>query len=146
MIDTCACNNTMTYKKAIPSEIIELGDIVMLDPGTNYIKRAVANDFGDLMINSRLIVGVCVKSNNTASIPDMLDGGSSEELDRELIDSGRTGYLIKNRNNRAYIQKIEDLMDDLDTRKRIGKESRKEVKKYDGKEVIKHWLQIMKEK
>lgn len=65
---------------------------------------------------------------------------------RELIDSGRTGYLIKNRNNRAYIQKIEDLMDDLDTRKRIGKESREEVKKYDGKEVIKHWLQIMKEK
>lgn len=88
MIDTCACNNTMTYKKAIPSEIIELGDIVMLDPGTNYIKRAVANDFGDLMINSRLIVGVCVKSNNTAPIPDMLDGGPSEELDRELIDSG----------------------------------------------------------
>lgn len=65
---------------------------------------------------------------------------------RELIDSGRTGYLIKNRNNRAYIQKIKDLMNDLETRKRIGKESREEVKKYDGKEVIKKWLQIMKEK
>ena len=35
MIDTCDCNNTMTYKKAIPSEIIELGDIVINGSSSN---------------------------------------------------------------------------------------------------------------
>lgn len=88
MIDTCSCNNTLTFKKAIPSEIIELGDIVMLDPDSNYIKRAVANDIQDLMLNSRLVIGVCVKSNNTDPIPEMMSGGSSEELARELTDGG----------------------------------------------------------
>src|SRR5699024_9033507 len=56
---------------------------------------------------------------------------SSAEGARELIDSGRNGYLIKNRNNRAYIKKVEDLMDDINTRKEIGKEGRLSVKKYD---------------
>ena len=89
MIDTCSCNNTLTFKKAIPSEIIELGDIVMLDPGTNYIKRAVANDMQDMMVNSRLIIGVCVKSNNTEPIPEIMSGGPSEgTIKRELINGG----------------------------------------------------------
>lgn len=88
MIDTCSCNNTMTYKKAIPSEVIELGDLVMLDPGTNYIKRAVANDIPEMMINSRLIVGVCVKANNTDPVPEVMSGGSSDDLERIMIDSG----------------------------------------------------------
>lgn len=89
MIDSCACDNILTFKKAIPSEIIELGDIVMLDPGTNYIKRAVVNDFQDMMINSRLIVGVCIKSNNTDPVPEIMSGGSSDgDIERELIDSG----------------------------------------------------------
>ena len=89
MIHTCSCNNTITYKKAIPSEIIELGDIVMLDPGTNYIKRAVVNNQEEMMLNSRLIVGVCVKANNTDPVPEVMSGGSSDDsIVRELIDSG----------------------------------------------------------
>ena len=71
---------------------------------------------------------------------------SSAEGARELIDSGRTGYLIKNRNNRVYIQKVEDLMNDIDIRKRIGHESRKDVKKYNGEEVIKLWYKIIERK
>lgn len=71
---------------------------------------------------------------------------SSAEGARELIDSGRNGYLIKNRNNRAYIKKVEDLMDDINMRKEIGKEGRLSVKKYDGSEVIKLWLKILEKK
>ncbi len=71
---------------------------------------------------------------------------SSAEGARELIDSGRTGYLIKNRNNRAYIQKVEDLINDIDARKRIGHESRKNVKKYNGEEVVKLWYDILEKK
>ncbi len=71
---------------------------------------------------------------------------SSAEGAREIIDSGRTGYLIKNRNVRAYIEKVEDLMNDIDARKKIGHESRKDVKKYNGNEVVKFWYKIIEKK
>lgn len=82
------CENLITYKKAIPSELIEVGDIIMLDPGTSYVKRAVVEDFRDLKINSRLIVGVCVYSNNSDPIPSILNGGHSKNIERTLIDGG----------------------------------------------------------
>lgn len=71
---------------------------------------------------------------------------SSAEGAREIIDSGRNGYLIKNRNVRAYIKKVEDLMDDRDTRKKIGAEAKKSVIKYDGEEVVKMWFKILEKK
>ncbi len=71
---------------------------------------------------------------------------SSAEGARELIDSGRNGYLIKNRSVRAYIKKVEDLMNDIDARKKIGHESRKSVKKYNGEEVVKLWYKIIEKK
>ncbi len=68
---------------------------------------------------------------------------SSAEGARELINSGSNGYLIKNRNNRAYIQKVEDLMLDIDARKKIGKAGRKSVKKYSSEEVSKYWIELI---
>ena len=70
---------------------------------------------------------------------------SSAEGAREIIDSGRNGYLINNRNFEAYIKKVEDLMEDIETRKAIGKEGRKSIKKYSGEEVIKDWYKLIKE-
>lgn len=70
---------------------------------------------------------------------------SSAEGAREIIDSGRNGYLINNRNFEAYIKKVEDLMNDIDTRKAIGKKARKSVKKYSGEEVIKDWYKLIEE-
>lgn len=90
MLKTCNCNHIMTYRKSDPSEIIEVGDIIMLDPDTSYVKRAEANDYDDLMVNSRLIIGVCVTSNNTDPIPVFIDGGHAYDEDsvREELDSG----------------------------------------------------------
>lgn len=90
MLKSCNCNHIMTYRKSKPSEIIEVGDIIMLDPETQYVKRAEANDIDDLMVNSRLIIGICVTSNNTDPIPLVLDGGHAydEDAKREEIDSG----------------------------------------------------------
>ena len=86
MVDMC--DHTMIYKKANPSEIIEVGDIVMLDPETASITRAVIAGPEDYMINSRLIVGVCIKSDNTARLNMIIDGGLSKNFERELLDSG----------------------------------------------------------
>lgn len=71
---------------------------------------------------------------------------SSAEGARELIDSGSNGYLIKNRNKKVYIEKVKDLMDDIEIRKRIGKMGRKSIKKYSGKEVVNSWIDIIEKK
>jgi len=68
---------------------------------------------------------------------------SSAEGARELIDSTNNGYLIHNRNARAYIEKVEDLMNDKEARLRIGKNARKSIQKYSGKEVIPLWYHII---
>lgn len=71
---------------------------------------------------------------------------SSAEGARELIDSGRNGYLINNRNSEAYIKKVEDLMEDREIRKSIGLEGRKSIRKYSGEEVVKDWYKIIEGK
>ncbi len=71
---------------------------------------------------------------------------SSAEGARELIDSGRNGYLIKNRNFDVYIKKVEDLIENRNIRKKIGNESRKSIKKYSGEEVIKYWYNLIERK
>lgn len=68
---------------------------------------------------------------------------SSAEGARELIDSGRNGYLINNRNFDAYIKKIKDLMEDIEVRKKVGREGRKSIKKYTGEEVVKDWYNLI---
>ena len=71
---------------------------------------------------------------------------SSAEGAVELIDSGRNGYLINNRNSEAYIKKVEDLMEDRDVRKSIGMEGRKSIRRYSGEEVVKDWYKIIEGK
>jgi hypothetical protein len=38
------CENYITYKKLDPSEIIEVGDVIMIDPSSGYITRAIKGD------------------------------------------------------------------------------------------------------
>ena len=47
---------------------------------------------------------------------------------------------------RAYVEKLEDLMNSFESRKKIGKEGRKSVKKYDGKEIFPLWVNIIEKK
>lgn len=87
MLNRNVCEHILTYRKAIPSEVIEVGDIVMLDPDTSYIKRAVV-DRQRGNINSRLVVGVCVESNNVFPAPITIRGGSSTEIERVQLHGG----------------------------------------------------------
>ena len=90
------CNEVLTYRKAIPSEIIIPGDVIMIDPNTGMIKRTEINDFNDYIINSRLIVGICIASDNSSALPEILDGGSAEDVERESIDGGTSDYSDEN--------------------------------------------------
>ena len=51
------CENSITYKKVDPSEVIEVGDVVMIDPANGYITRAVMGDRKEFPINTRMVVG-----------------------------------------------------------------------------------------
>lgn len=70
----------------------------------------------------------------------------SAEGARELIESGKNGYLIKHRNFSAMIKKIKDLIEKKDERKRIGKAARESVSKYTGDVVLEQWIDIIEKK
>ena len=71
---------------------------------------------------------------------------SSAEGAREIITSGKNGYLIKNRNYSAMIKKIEDIMKKDDVRKQLGKEARKSIKKYTKEVVQEDWYSLLEKK
>lgn len=71
---------------------------------------------------------------------------SSAEGAREIITSGKNGYLIKNRNYSAMIQKIEDLMTKEDIRKEMGKEARESVQQYTKEVVQEDWYRLLEKK
>lgn len=81
------CENYITYKKVDPSEIIDVGDIVMIDASTGYITRAVKGDKADFPVNSRMVVGICIKSNNYAKTNIVIDGGPAKDVERKEISS-----------------------------------------------------------
>ena len=71
---------------------------------------------------------------------------SSAEGAREIITSGKNGYLIKNRNYSAMIKKIEDIMKKDNVRKQLGKEARKSIKKYTKEVVQEDWYELLEKK
>ena len=81
------CENSITYKKVDPSEVIEVGDVIMIDPANGYITRAVMGDKKDFPINTRMVVGICIWSNNTALPTIVIDGGLSNDIERTIIGS-----------------------------------------------------------
>ena len=71
---------------------------------------------------------------------------SSAEGAREIISSGKNGYIIKNRNAQAMIKKIEDLMKKEEIRKKMGKEARKSIQRYTKEVVQEDWYKLLEKK
>lgn len=89
------CNEILTYKKADPSEEIQVGDIVMLDTSTAYITRAVINNPYESLLSSKLVVGVCIESNNAAEMLRVIDGGSSSDSLQRIELNGGTSKDVE---------------------------------------------------
>ena len=68
---------------------------------------------------------------------------TSAEGAREIITSGRNGYLIKNRSFEAYERKCLDLMRSLEIRKKIGKAAKESISKYSSSIVKKDWFKLL---
>lgn len=89
MIRDDVCKNLAVYHKLDVNEIIEVGDVVMLDPATNTVTRAVADDYGEFILNARMIIGVVTFSDNYSKVPIVMDGGRAKVSGTEIeVDCG----------------------------------------------------------
>ncbi|MBO5138744.1 MAG: glycosyltransferase [Bacilli bacterium] len=68
---------------------------------------------------------------------------SSAEGATEIIEDGKNGYLIDNRNFYKYIDKVKLLMDNFDVRVKLGKEAYYGVGKYSSDTVATDWLNLL---
>ena len=105
----------------------------MLNKASVYVMTSYTESFGIVLIEAMSHGLPCIAF-------------SSAEGAREIITSGKNGYLIKNRNYKAMIKKIEDLMKDREVRKTIGRESRKSIKKYTTDVVEQQWIKLLEKK
>lgn len=80
------CNSLITYTKSNPSEIIEPGDVVMLNTADLKITKAFYED--NKITYSRFILGVCVESNNTLNLTKIIDGNKAKDVPRTVLDGG----------------------------------------------------------
>ena len=87
MQSKCPNDDFVVYRKADPSEIIEVGDVLMIDVESTLITKAVINDFGTAPLNSRMVVGICVEANNSGKAPMTIDGGTSIESERIVLEN-----------------------------------------------------------
>ena len=62
----------------------------------------------------------------------------------DIIDNGINGYVIKNRNEEEYIEKIEKLMNNVKLRKEMGEQAKETINKFSKEEILKIWYKILK--
>jgi len=102
----------------------------LLSKSSIYLMTSYTESFGIVLIEAMSVGLPCIAF-------------SSAEGANEIIESGYNGYLVKNRNMEAYEQKIRDLIDNEETRKKIGINAKKSVEKYQTNVVVKDWLKLL---
>ena len=111
--------------------------------GRDYIDKILHESSIYLMTSYTESFGIVLIEAMSHGVPCI--AFDSAEGAREIITSGRNGYLIKNRNFDAMISKIEDLIKKEEIRKEIGKEARESIKKYSNDVVGKEWFTLIEE-
>lgn len=121
----------------------KLNDKVTLHGFRNrkYINKVFLNSSIFLMTSHTESFGIVLIEAMSHGLPCI--AFTSAEGAREIITSGKNGYLIKNRNKEAFEKKCLDLINDEKTRKKIGKIARKEVSKYSSDIVKEQWYKLL---
>lgn len=103
----------------------------MLSKSSIYLMTSHTESFGIVLIEAMSYGVPCIAFD-------------SAEGAREIIRNGYNGYLISDRDYDQYISKIEKLVEDVDTRKKLGMRSKEDVKKYSVDIVKNDWFKLMK--
>lgn len=122
-----------------------LGDKVTLHgfKGREYIDKVLHESSIYLMTSYTESFGIVLLEAMSHGIPCI--AFDSAEGAREIIVSGKNGYLIKNRSFEAMISKIEDLINNKKVRMSIGQKARKSITKYTSDVIGKEWFTLIEE-
>lgn len=62
----------------------------------------------------------------------------------DIIDNNINGYVIKNRNEDEYVEKIEEIINDFKTRKRFGKAAKDKSMEFCKEKIVNIWKKVLK--
>ena len=62
----------------------------------------------------------------------------------DIIDNNKNGYIIKNRNEEEYIEKIEKVINDSKLRNELGIEAKNKANEFSKEKIVNIWKKILK--
>ena len=62
----------------------------------------------------------------------------------DIIEDGRNGYIIKNRNELEYIKRIEEVINDSKLRNKLGLNAKEKAKEFSKEKIVNIWKNILK--
>ena len=108
----------------------------------DYINNILLDSMVYLMTSFTESFGIVLIEAMSYGIPCV--AFSSAEGAEELIENGKNGYLIDDRNIDEYVKKVEFLMDNVKERKKMQNNCINKSNEFLGKNVVKKWLEILK--
>ena len=108
---------------------------------SDYIAGAMQHSSIYLMTSHTESFGIVLLEAMSHGLPCL--AFDSAEGAREIITSGRDGYLIRHRNFDAMIKKIEDLIKDENRRKELGKNGREKIKEFSSDKIKEKWVELI---
>lgn len=122
-------------------EHLQLKDSVFCMPGTKDIVSAYTKCSIYVMSSRYEGFGLVLTEAMSCGLPcisfDCPYGPS------EIIDNGKDGCLVERNNIHLLAEKIDELMDDSDLRRRLGSKARQNVMRYDRKNIMQRWIALL---
>ena len=108
----------------------------------DYINNILLDSMVYLMTSFTESFGIVLIEAMSYGIPCV--AFSSAEGAEELIENGKNGYLIDDRNIDEYVKKVEFLMDNVKERKKMQNNCINKSNEFLGENVVKKWFEILK--
>ena len=105
----------------------------ILEKSSLYIMTSYTESFGIVLIEAM-----------SHGIPCL--SYTSAEGANDLIENGKNGYLIENRDQQEMISKIKELIHDKKRRTEMGKNAREISLKYTSDQIKSDWIKLLKRK
>ena len=109
--------------------------------GKDYIDKIMKKSSIYLMTSHTESFGIVLIEAMSYGIPCI--AMDSAEGARDIIQDGENGYLIKDRNYGAMVQKMEKLTKDYELRIKMGKNARESITKYTSDIIGEKWIDLI---
>jgi glycosyltransferase involved in cell wall biosynthesis len=64
---------------------------------------------------------------------------------REIIENGKTGFLIPYNDDALFIEKLTYLMEHPEEREKMGRAAKESVKRFDKEKIMNQWKELLTE-